>query len=67
LIKTVPSLLIVVPLVIWAAILRVTDDSGWQVEKSTTHGKEVPKVVAGKLKEVYTTGAHLIVFANIFL
>jgi len=64
LIKTVPSLLIVVPLVIWAAILRVTIDSGWQAEKSTTYGKEVPEVVAGKLKEVYTTGAHLIVFAN---
>lgn len=49
--NTLLSVLIVVPLVIWAAILRVTIDSGWQAEKSTTYGKEVPEVVAGKLKE----------------
>jgi len=62
--KTVPSLLVAVPLWFWAAILRVTIDSGWQAEKSTTYGKEVPEGMAGKLKEVYTIGAHLIVFAK---
>jgi len=42
----------------------VTIDSGWQAKKSTTYGKEVPEVVAGKLKDFKTSSVHLLVFAN---